>query len=406
MKERKCEICFINNSTVSLPDIIQVKFTNPSMQITYFPYLPLRDNEYINFGDGLIIWNFYSLVEKYIPDQTIQGLIKKLMDSNVQGELQEKIKGIAVVSIGKTNFRSFSDAEELRIQEAKLVLFLSKIAKTNTTILGSGADGWSLSTSENFEPVYQNFQVRNDHIAEGAGYIINVGIGGYKINEKKFHKPNHVVISPYGLSLDKELLSQLLHLHNKNGKRLYRRILRATELLFQAYYNNTNVSRNARILLIAAAFEMLLDLEEPARKYFKDFVEKYCDIPGETKHRHYYYVYNKAKKAKRDKDRSVKVLWADSFFQLRNQIIHGDVVPENMYQFQNGDRHLDISVLFFTQLVKSLINERIATPKPFADQIEWKQRKDGKTGCHYEDRAVSVTLARILREVQRKTKSK
>lgn len=248
------------------------------MQITYIPYLPLKDDSYIDFGDGLKIWHFYSLAEKYIPDQTMRDLIRKLIDANVQGESQEKIKGIAIISIGNTDFRPFSGIEEQQVQEAKLILFLSKIAKTNTTILGSGADGWSLATSENFEPVFQNFQVGNDHIAERAGYIINMGIGGYKINEKKFYKPSHVAISPFGLSLDKELLNQMLHLRKKNGKRLYRRILRATELLFQAYYNNTNVSRNARILLIAAAFETLLDLEEPARKSFKDLVERYCDI--------------------------------------------------------------------------------------------------------------------------------
>lgn len=234
--------------------------------------------------------------------------------------------------------------------------------------------GGHFSTLENFEPVYQNFEVGNDHIAESTGYIINVGIGGYKINEKKFYRPSHVLISPFGLSLDKRLLSQMLRLKSNNGKRLLRRILRATELLFQAYYNNTNVSRNARILLIAAAFETLLDLDDPARKHFKDYIEKYCDLPGETKHRHYYYVRNKAK---RDKDRSIKVLWADSFFQLRNQIIHGDTVSETLYQFQNGNRHLDISVLFFVLLVKYLINERFSTSvKPFADQIKWEERSD------------------------------
>jgi len=373
------------------------------MQITYFPYLPLKENECVDFGDGLIIWHFYSLAEKYIPDQDMRVLTKKLMDANVQGESQEKVKGIAVASISNTDFRTFNDSEERQIQEAKLMLFISKVAKTNTTILGSGADGWSLSTSENFEPVYQNFQIGNDHIAERAGYIINVGIGGYKINEKKFHKPSHVSISPYGLSLDKELLNQLLRLRKRNGKRLFRRILRATELLFQAYYNNTNVSRNARILLIAAAFETILDLEKPARKHFKDYVEKYCDLPVEAKYRHYYNVRDRDRdrdrdRARRDKDRSIKVLWADSFFNLRNQIIHGDVVQESLYQFKDGDRHLDISILFFGLLIKKLINERSGRLKPFADHIEWKQRDDGTTGFHYEDRSAAVSIARGIRQ--------
>ncbi len=280
----------------------------------------------------------------------------------------------------------------------KLILFLCKIAKTNTAILGSGGDGWTLSTSDNFEPVYQNFEFENDHIAEQAGYIMNLGSLGYTIDEKKFHKPSHVGISPFGLSLDKELFDKLLRLRKRKGKRLFRRIMRATELLFQAYYNSTNVSRNARILLIAAAFETLLDLpENQGRKHFKDLVERYCDISGEPKYRHYYYNHGKAK---RDKDRSIKVLWADSFFQLRNQIIHGDIVREHMYHFQNGDRHLDISILFFTLLTKQLINEKFE-PKPFLDRIECKIRKDGNTGFHYEDGALQVAMLKMVTQTNR-----
>lgn len=373
------------------------------MQIVYFPYLPLKESQYVDFGDGLVIWHFYSLSEKHIPDQPTRDLIQKLLDANVQGESQEKIKGIAVASIGNTDFRAFNPAEELLIQEAKLILFISKIAKTNTTILGSGADGWTLSTSENFEPVFQNFEIGNDHIAERAGYIINVGIGGYKINEKKFHKPSHVSISPYGLSIDKELFEKLLYLRKTKGKLLFRRIMRATELLFQAYYNTSNLSRNARILLIAAAFETLLDLPETqGRKHFKDLIEKHCDIKGESKYRHYYYVHSRAI---RDKNKSIKVLWADSFFQLRNQIIHGDIVRENAYHFQNGDRHIDIAILFFSLLVKELINEKF-TRKSFIDKIEWKQREDGTIGFHYEDQSAVIAISKLFKEARRNANKK
>ena len=74
------------------------------MQITYFPYLPLKDNQHIDLGDGLVIWHFYSLAENYIPDQSKRDFIKRLLDTNVQGESQERIKGIAVASIGATDF--------------------------------------------------------------------------------------------------------------------------------------------------------------------------------------------------------------------------------------------------------------------------------------------------------------
>lgn len=371
-------------------------------QLTYIPYLPLKENQQIDFGNGLKIWHFESLAEQFIPDLELRQWVTKLLAANVEGESAQQLKGVSVVSIGQTDFRPFTPEEQLMVQEAKLILFLSKIARANTTALGGGTDSWSLATSENFQPLFQNFEVGNNHIAEQAGYVINIGIGGYQIDEKKFFKPSHVIISPYGMRpFDSELFKQLL-LRSKRGKRLYRRILRATELLFQAYYNSSNVSVNARILLVAAAFETLLDLPEgQGRRRFKDTIEKYCDLPGEAKYRHYY---RDRGGAHRDKDRSIKVLWADSFFQLRNQIIHGDIVPQEMYQFKLGDRHLDIAVLFFCLLVKELLNEGKPT-KPFDDQIEWKQREDGTMGFHYEDRASSITLARlIMRSLSKKTK--
>lgn len=117
------------------------------MQITYFPYLPMKDKEYIDFGNRLVIWHFHSLAKKYIPDPIIRALISKLLNSNVHGDSQEKIKGLAVASIGNTDFRMLNELESQIVQEAKLILFLSKIAKTNATILGSKSDGWTLFNS-------------------------------------------------------------------------------------------------------------------------------------------------------------------------------------------------------------------------------------------------------------------
>ena len=223
-----------------------------------------------------------------------------------------------------------------------------------------------MATSENFQPVFQNFLMENDHIAESDGYIINIRAGGYKIGEKKFYQPSSTLISLFPNYFDKELFKQLLQLKKRIGKNLFRKILRATELFFQAYYNNPNVSAGARILLVAAAFETLLDLEENgARKDFKNKIEKYVDVQGEIKYRHYY---STRKGKKRDKNRSIKVLWADSFFELRNQIIHGDYVSPKMYVFNQGDRHINIAVLFFSILIKELINEKLRK-RTFEDKI-------------------------------------
>lgn len=363
-------------------------------EVTYIPYIPLRENEEIDFGNGLVVWHYYSLAGKKISDQQTRDFVTNLMESNVEGSLQDKIKGIGVISIGDTDFHSFSEEEMAMVQEAKLLLFICRISISNTTILGTLSDGWNLATSENFEPVFQSFQLGNERISESTGYIITMNAGGYTISKKKFHKPSHVVISNYGMgSFDDELFKQLLKARRRR-KKLFGRILRATDLLFQAYYNNSNLSRNARILLIAASFETLLSLPENARKHFINEVEKRSDLPNEQKYRHYFRP-NPRAKMKKDKNRSMKGLWADSFFMLRNQIIHGDVVPEEAYQFRNTERHLDISILFFVLLLKSLLNEG-TTQKPFWDTIEWKLRDNNSSGFHYEDHTVARFISKSL----------
>ncbi len=372
-------------------------------QLSYFPYLCFQNDQKIDFGNGLVIWHFYSQAEHRIPDLEMRKLITSLVEANVQGDSQEKIKGVGVISIGSTDFREFSPSEEAMVQEAKLILFLTKLAKTNVAALDGMQDGHSLSTSENFEPVYQNFQIGNDRISEKTGYIVNVGIVGYRLHEKKFYKPSHVVISPFGMRIDGDLFGQLFAVRTSN-KQLFSRILRATELVFQSYYNTQNLSRNARILLMAASFEMLLHLpERNGRKHFKDLIEKHTDLVGERK---YYHYYKDRKGTHRDKNRSMKVLWADSFFQLRNHIVHGNFVPSEEYLFHEGNRHTDIAILFFVLLVKKLINEKVRRKeKPFLDYIEWKKREDQSTGFHYEDESLRVALTRHFRERQRLRKS-
>src|SRR5260221_13006967 len=61
---------------------------------------------------------------------------------------------------------------------------------------------------------------------------------------------------------------------------LYDRVLRTTDLLFESYYNNPNVSLNARILLQVSALEVLLDLPtERPRMHLKAEIEAMTVLP-------------------------------------------------------------------------------------------------------------------------------
>lgn len=365
------------------------------MQIIYFPYLHLQDIDELSFGD-IKVWNFKKKASSYIPDETLRNHVQSLLNTNIIGK--RIIDDMGILSIGNTDFREFNEDELETANELRLIMFLAYLAKNNVKAQGANS-GWQMATAENFSFVTQNFQLGSDHIAEGAGFIVHMGIGGYKVHEVQFKAPSHV-LSPMRFSLDGLLIKNLLQMKQKQ-KKLYKRILRATDLLFESYFNDPNVSKNARILLQVGAFEVLLDLpEEGQRKALKEEIAKLVD--NGDKHKSYFFEMWSRKDQKMIKKRdkgSLKVIWADRFYTLRNHLIHGNDVKIDEFYFEN-QRHMDIAIMFFVLIVKKLINEK-GKKKIFFDEISWKQFKNDRgrkiDGFLYEDNDLLMRLTLTTR---------
>lgn len=367
------------------------------MQIVYFPYLFLGNLDEVGFGD-IKVWNFEKKAEEYLPDNGLREHIKKIIFSNISHN--QSIKDVGILSIGETDFREFNEGEFAVANEVRLVLFLSFLAIHNTLERG-GNTGWFMGTSENFEFVVQNFQPENDYISERSGTIVPIMTGGYRIGEKKFYKPSHV-INYQRFSLDPLLIKELFRLKKRSGKRFYRRVLRATDLIFESYYNNPNISINARVLLQIAAFEVILSLPSSGqRRAFKEKIERYCNLVNEKLYVHWFEI-PRGRIKDRNK-RSRKVIWADAYYTLRNHIIHGDRVNPKEFIFKGKQRHLDIAILFFVLLIKKMINEK-QNKKIFYDEIEWGKTIDGDDvyeGFIYKDRELARIIALSLSRSRR-----
>ncbi len=366
------------------------------MQIHYFPYLSLGEVDELNFGN-IKVWNFEKKFFQYIEDPKLRDYIESIIYSNIYNG--KPIKDVGIISIGDIDFREFTPEERKIADEIRLVLFLSFLYRHNTQERGSNV-GWNMGTSENFEYVIQNFQPYSEHIAERNGRIITITTGGYKIGEKKFFAPPFV-IKPFRFSFDGRFLHYLLYLKKRGGVKLYRRILKAVDLFYESYYNNPNVSDNARVLLQVACFETLLDLPlRDGRKAFKDKIEAYCNLPKEKIYLHHY----KTPRGRNPEHRSRKAIWADVFYTLRNYIIHGDIVKSEDFIFKGKQQHLDIAVLFLALLVKKLINEKFKK-KLFFDEITWGKTNGGHDtyeGFIYKDN----DLTRLLTEEFRRHRVK
>lgn len=360
------------------------------MHFIYFPYLDLGDEDEIIFSDDLKVWNFDKKASDYISDQQIITKIRQISESTiVKGR---PIKKFGVFSLEDANFGTPDSYEKFsKATEMKWLMFISFMASQNAK-LGDRNAGWSMTTSECFIPIIQNFQIDSDRISERTGYIIDIQIGGYKIGEYQFRAPSHLN-QPNRLIFDKLLLKTLLRVRKKR-KKLYQRILRATDLIFQSYYNSQDVSENARILLQAAAFETLLVLNGDARKSYKDWIRV-----NFTK---------KTKKVRYSSERRIgsaieidtwQVYWVDRFFTLRNHIIHGTKLSANDFFFGN-QRHFDLALTFFVLTLKKILNIE-EDDDIFIDYLIWNAKEKKFS---YEDNDLSRRIRLAIRAQQRQAR--
>lgn len=374
----------------------------PSSQnlfIAYFPYINMQNVPEIDLGFAKV-WNFDQKKVAYIPDSTIRSHIENILATHVTHH--GSVKGIGILSIGAIDFREPTDEEYKLMRYARLILFISFLAQNNTAKPDPNV-GHFMATSENFDLVYQKTIIGSDYLSEATGEVIHFSIGGLHISQHKFQRPSFVP-SSLTFRLDDGLFQGLLKLRTKKPM-VFERIMNATEIFLESYYNSPYLSRSARILLQLSAFEILLNLpEEQQRKAFKEAIHKISYLPGEPIKS--YFSERFGGKKVREK-LSLKGYWADQFYTLRNHIIHGTTPAPREFIFNKSQRHLDIAVLYFVLSVKKQI-EKSLSGFPCDYEIKWDTWDDGysipsknRSGFVYE-----LSFGRFFRRQLRNKKPK
>jgi len=339
--------------------------TNTQQQLVYLPYLNLGSDEEISIGP-VRIWNFDLKKNDYIPDLQLREYIEQLIWTNTTARTRRgkfpALEGIGIVSLGPTDFRQFTANENAAITRARSALFLACLAKNAYARRNSNA-GFSIYTSENFRAVTQNFVLGSPFIAETAGLIVSTTDMGLELGKVHFPKPSYVHI-PRGAAYDTDLLDGFASTR-RYSRDLRNRLFSATAILLESYYNNPYVHISARVLLQAAALEMLLQSQN--REDFKNKIERYLNdkgtIRGKPKRESRYRYRSERSRPKNgqrayaDEVRSIKGMWADRFFTLRNHVIHGENVRRREYVFRRQQDHVLIAPLVFVALMREILNE-------------------------------------------------
>lgn len=315
------------------------------------PYIAMRNIDELHFRDIRMV-NATQRADEFGPRDVraqVRAILAMHKDTSLDPARARPLQNIGVI-MATPDFSPPTPAIQRRLDEFRSGLFLSCLSG-NVELAGPNA-GFGLYTAENFDIVRQNFTLESKGVAESAGVIVNITVSGYRLDKTTFPRPSYVNL-PQPFRHDENVLLGLDWLHRVNRK-LYRRVIDATAVFLESYRNSPAVDVRARVLLQSSAFEILLDLpEKQPRKAFKDEIERLTSEPDEKK---YHYTFENHGRRVPDM-RTLKGIWADRFYTLRNHIIHGETVPQSEYIYRKTQHHLVIAPMFFMCCIKRLVDQ-------------------------------------------------
>jgi hypothetical protein len=353
---------------------------------------------YLNFGNipevklgFATVWNFNILSEKYIPDQALREHVAKTLGNYRASypyeqdgmDIYPPVHGIGMISVDVPTEKELSELEKQRANDARLILFISHLARRNT-ITRNANSGHGMASSENYSPIYFSAVVGSKYSTEFTGFVIPSWHGGIEIEKNMIIRPKHIPTPNFDPEV--ELLNALIKMRLKH-KRNFRRLISAVEVFYESYYNAHEVSRNARILLQTSAFEILLDTHSGGgREVLKALLKKEATYPEDRQ-----LSFKSERRGHTVMERgTVREKWADRFFTLRNHITHGHVPKDSEYYFSKWQSHCDIALYFFIFCLKRKIEEAFGK-EMFGDDVVWKTWTDDLrvppqtyTGFEYE----------------------
>lgn len=334
------------------------------------PYLNLP-NQIKGFDFGFAkIMNFEFDRQVYIPNEAVRKQVESILQNYITAHAKSgRVRGIGLVMLKENAHKEFTQEELQRMDDARLILFISAVAQTNTVTRNVNT-GHSMVSSENFESMQFSVVPDEEYMSEYMGFVVPVWHGGIKISENKIIRPRHVLTS-HNFHFEQDLFNNLVKLRARKPK-VFRKLISSIQVFFESHYNTHQISQNARILLQASAFEILLETKTgECRKSMKEFVKKYANYPEDKT-----LTYKSERKHKIVVEiGTIKELWADRFFTLRNHIIHGLRPKSSEFYFKSWQRHFDIATYFFVFALKRKIEEALRK-QIFNDDMVWKSWVD------------------------------
>lgn len=304
--------------------------------VTFLPWFKISD--LVEIGD-LVFWRYPAHKPQFVPNANFETQLQRMFSSYVD------IQGVAVTELTIASFRSepfrgLSPDEAGGIRDLIRLLAFSVISE-NDYYRQIG----QYFNSTHFQHFHQRFQLGSIWIAPEArrreGRTIH---GGHQHGQVKFTMP---IQCATGLGGRPNLpLLQGLETVLRQATPEAAAIRQAIDWFFLASSDSDSVSLRTETVMMASAFEALLQVQDEKGK--KEALKQ--ELRGLFASFFIEEVEREGTDGKRER-RSWKVWWMDEFYWLRNKIVHGQKIePKRMtWTFHE---HLTIAAIVLTTAVK------------------------------------------------------
>jgi len=326
------------------------------LQFHLLPYLPLKDD--LQFGK-VLLWSFYRKRDEYLADELIRKQMQRYVERYVDDPVKcEPVKCVMIASYNSPDYLEPLTREQLEEMENAVhsLCFCSLLEKFPL---------FSVS-SDNFQLLRQNFVPGDQGIAISSGSWIRSKESGMAVDEVLFVKPRYVRL-PLQVCFDEKLLTALEESQkDESNTTFHRRVMRALEWVGYAYTNVDGFSYFSRIVMMATAFEILLDGFK-GRPGFVDKIEGLvCFQREDTEVRSVV-----TKKGCHDEEHTLKGWWASEFYELRSRVVHGNRLADDDANNSKGQKYFSLAVEFFAECLRKILNEQRYYSYDDKNEILW-----------------------------------
>jgi hypothetical protein len=225
------------------------------------------------------------------------------------------------IAVAYLNGELLADLEENKrqvIRKSVDVLTFGAVTEQLRTAIGSDFGGFGVSNSERFQLITQGLGNLEDYVNVVSGGMQQVS----GIDDVHFCIPWCAGSDFYRLDDDFVVpLSALVHDASSLGERLGR----ALEWFRLAHTGNDETSEFSRVVMMATAYEILLDPDDQKREGICTAIN---DLTAQREVRT-----ERVTIGRKVFDLSAPAVWFDHFYRLRNQIVHGDQVELDQLRY-------------------------------------------------------------------------